>query len=109
MTAFDIIKTFHQSEKTMNQKDLFEAQRTKGMREDKKPLPRYTFVVDRRANKHQIRKAVEELFPKVKVGKVNTMNVRGKPKRQQTRTPGFTSNWKKAIVTLTDGTIDEMI
>ena len=43
-----------------------------------------------------------ELF-KVKVVKVNTMNVRGKQRRQRTAAAGWTSNWKKAIVTLKQG------
>ena len=44
------------------------------------------------------------------VTSVNTLNVRGKPKRQNTRLPGYTQNWKKAIVTLKEGdSIDEMI
>tara|TARA_Y100000588_G_scaffold153360_1_gene167482 strand:+ start:156 stop:500 length:345 start_codon:yes stop_codon:yes gene_type:complete len=110
LNSFDVIKTLHMSEKALDNKDLINSQRrTAGMREDRPPLPRYTFRVDRRANKLQIRKAVEELFPGVKVKSVNTMNMHGKPKRQQTRTPGYTSNWKKAIVTLKEGTIDEMI
>jgi large subunit ribosomal protein L23 len=52
------------------------------------------------ANKIEIAKAVEALFNGVKVDKVNTMNVRGK-KRRQGRTQGYTASWKKAIVTLT--------
>ena len=47
-------------------------------------------------------KAVQELF-KVKVLKVNTLNVRGKDRRQRTKQAGRSSNWKKAIVTLKQG------
>lgn len=107
LTPFDVIKKLHSTEKTTRQKDLMISDKTEGMKEDKPPLPRITFKVDRRANKLQIRDAVERLFP-VKVKSVNTMNVHGKPRRQQTRTPGFTPNWKKAIVTLKEGTIEEL-
>ena len=60
---------------------------------------RYGFIVDKRATKTDIKRAVEEIFG-VKVEKVNTINVRGKLKRQG-RTQGYTSKRKKAIVQLT--------
>lgn len=63
---------------------------------------RYCVQVDRSANKLEIRKAVEELF-KVHVVKVNTLNRRGKRKRERTRTYGRTSASKRAIVTLKEG------
>ena len=50
----------------------------------------------------QIRQAVQELF-KVKLLKVNTLNVRGKARRQRTGPGRQTPNWKKAIVTLKEG------
>ena len=62
------------------------------------PMKRYTFKVAKTANKIEISKAVEELFG-VKVAKVNTINVKGHLKRQG-RTQGYTSDWKKAMVTL---------
>lgn len=62
----------------------------------------YTVVANRRANKIEIRKAVEELF-KVKVAGVNTLNVRGKARRQNTKHAGRDVNWKKAIVSLKEG------
>jgi large subunit ribosomal protein L23 len=62
----------------------------------------YTVVADRRANKIQIRHAVQELF-KVKVLRVNTVNVRGKYRRQRTMQAGKAPDWKKAIVTLKQG------
>ena len=55
---------------------------------------KYTFEVAKNANKIEIKKAVEQLF------KVNTMNVRGKKKRMG-RSEGYTTAWKKAIVTVT--------
>ena len=64
----------------------------------------YTFVVNKNANKIQIAKAVEEMF-KVEVKKVNTIMVKGHKKSQNTkqgRTVGKTSDYKKAIVTLTE-------
>ena len=60
---------------------------------------RYTFRVAKDANKIEIKKAVEQLFG-VKVDKVNTISVKGKKKRMG-RSEGYTSAWKKAIVTLT--------
>lgn len=60
---------------------------------------KYTFEVDRRANKSEIKRAVEEIFG-VKVLGVNTMNYKGKPKRMG-RYVGYTKARKKAIVTLT--------
>lgn len=62
---------------------------------------KYTFYVDRKANKIEIKKAVEEIF-KVKVTAVNTMTVRGKKKRLG-RFEGMTPRRKKAIVTLMEG------
>ena len=59
----------------------------------------YTFKVNKNSNKIEIKKAVEELFG-VKVAKVNTLNVKGHLKRHG-RTQGYTSDWKKAYVTLT--------
>ena len=59
------------------------------------------FVVARKANKVEIRKAVETLF-KVKVSAVRTLNVRGKKKRLG-RYEGRRPHWKKAYVTLAEG------
>ncbi len=63
-------------------------------------LKKYTFKVAKDSNKIEIAKAVEELFG-VKVAAVNTMNVKGRYKRQG-RYEGYQSDWKKAIVTLTE-------
>ena len=62
---------------------------------------KYAFEVNRRANKRQIRDAVEKAF-NVKVLKVNTMNVRGKIRRVG-RNMAQASDWKKALVTLVEG------
>ncbi len=60
-----------------------------------------SFEVDRRANKIEIKQAVEKLF-KVKVLAVNTMTVKGKVKRMG-RFTGKRPDWKKAVVTLNKG------
>lgn len=60
-----------------------------------------SFEVDRRANKIEIKQAVEKLF-KVDVVTVNTMTIKGKIKRMG-RFSGKRSDWKKAIVTLKEG------
>ena len=63
----------------------------------------YTFEVAKDANKIEIAKAVETIF-NVKVVKVNTLNVKPKPKRYRTNpVPGATRTWKKAMVTLAEG------
>ena len=63
---------------------------------------KYTFKVAKDANKIEIAKAVDALFKGVKVAKVNTISVRGRKKRMG-RSEGYTSDWKKAIVTLKEG------
>ena len=67
---------------------------------------KYTFKVAKDANKAEIKSAIEEVFG-VKVAKVNTMNCKGHLRRYG-RYQGYTSAWKKAIVTLTEdsNTID---
>jgi large subunit ribosomal protein L23 len=87
MNPFEVIKTVRVTEKGTRQSDK---------------LNQYTVVADRRANKIQIRQAVEEIF-KVKVLRVNTMNVRGKVRRQRTPAAGKAADWKKALVTLKKG------
>jgi len=63
---------------------------------------KYVFRVAPRANKVQIKAAVEKLFSK-KVVSVNTCNYAGKKKRERTANFGRKSHWKKAIVTLKEG------
>lgn len=62
---------------------------------------KYTFKVEKAANKIEIKHAVESIF-KVDVVDVKTMNMPGKLKRQG-KTSGMTSEWKKAIVTVKEG------
>ena len=87
MNAFEVIKTVRLTEKGTRQ----------GEKYNQDPV-----VADRLANKTQIRQAVQELF-KVKVIRVNTLNVHGKARRQRTAQAGKAPDWKKAIVTLKDG------
>ncbi|MCR4829307.1 MAG: 50S ribosomal protein L23 [Bacteroidales bacterium] len=83
-------------------------QRHKGI-ELKPAQNRYGFIVDKRANKIEIKNAVESLY-NVKVLDVNTMNYSGKNKSRYTKSgflQGRTNAYKKAIVTLApDNTID---
>src|SRR5699024_2587837 len=65
---------------------------------------KYTFEVDTKANKTEIKQAVETVFG-VKVEKVNTMNVNGKLKRMG-RHEGYRTNRKKAIVQLSEDSKD---
>ncbi|HXS69896.1 MAG TPA: 50S ribosomal protein L23 [Candidatus Polarisedimenticolia bacterium] len=113
MNSFEIIKTVRLTEKGTRQstqvvRPYDRDKDGKPVMENGKPktkertLNQYTVVADPRANKTQIRKAVQELF-KVKVEKINTLNVRGKLRRQRTAQAGQTNNWKKAIVTLKEG------
>lgn len=62
----------------------------------------YVFVVDRKANKIEIRKAIEEHFGK-KVTDVRTINMDGKKKRERRADFGRSNHYKKAIVRLKDG------
>ncbi len=87
MNTFEVIKTVRLTEKGTRQGEKYN---------------QYTVVADRRANKMQIRQAVQELF-KVKVTRVNTLNVHGKARRRRTTQAGETPDWKKAIVTLKEG------
>jgi large subunit ribosomal protein L23 len=62
----------------------------------------YVFRVDPRANKLQIKQAIQELFGK-KVVRVNTAQYAGKKKRERRADFGRRPHWKKAIVTLAEG------
>jgi len=69
----------------------------------------YAFQVKKTATKPEIRKAIEEKYPQVKVKRVNTIVVPSKPKGRYTKSgfvSGRSSVWKKAIITLKEGEID---
>ena len=68
----------------------------------------YVFRVEPKANKHQIRDAIEKIWPSVKVLSVNTMNYQGK-KRRRGRIEGRRPDWKKAVVTLRKGDSIELL
>ena len=86
MTQYDIIRRPLITEKTNFQKESDN---------------QLTFEVDRKANRIEIRRAIERIF-NVKVASVRTMQVKGKTKRRG-RTLGKRRDWKKAIVTLRPG------
>jgi large subunit ribosomal protein L23 len=81
-----------------NPRDLIKrpviTERTSEFIEDQK----YVFEVDLKANKTEIKQAIEQIF-KVKVVSVNTLRMPAKPKRYGKHS-GYTSEWKKAIVVL---------
>ncbi len=81
-----LLRTPHLTEKTVTQKEADN---------------QITFTVDRRANKIEIKRAIEATF-KVTVLTVNTMNFKGKKKRLG-RFTGRRPDWKKAVVTLKAG------
>lgn len=64
-------------------------------------LRKYIFIVDRKANKSEIKKAIESIYS-VKATSINIINTKGKAKRLG-RSLGRTSAYKKAIVTLKEG------
>jgi large subunit ribosomal protein L23 len=82
---------------------------TEKMTADSESNNRYGFIVDRKANKVEIKKAIEEMYG-VTVGKVRTMNYVGKPRTRNTKSgviSGRTKPFKKAVVSLSEGdTID---
>ena len=86
MMQFEIIKRPLNTEKTNIQKEV---------------ANQVTFEVDRRANRIEIKRAVESAF-KVKVAGIQTMQIKGKAKRRG-RFVGKRRDWKKAIVTLMPG------
>ena len=86
MNQYDIIKRPLNTEKTNIQKELFN---------------QVSFEVDRRANRVEIKRAVEKIF-NVQVMAVQTMQMKGKVKRRG-RILGKRKDWKKAIVTLSAG------
>ncbi|MDP2653828.1 MAG: 50S ribosomal protein L23 [Candidatus Omnitrophota bacterium] len=83
--AYDVIKTLLRTEKGTSLE----------------PDRKYLFKVAGKANKIQIKRAVEEIY-KVKVQAVNTTVVPGKRKRVRQEF-GYTTDWKKAVVTLREG------
>lgn len=85
ITCYDVVKTLLRTEKGTQME----------------PQRKYIFHVDKKSNKLEIKKAVEEIY-KVKVLDVNTVLVPGKRKRVRQEI-GYTVDWKKALVTLKEG------
>ena len=84
---FDVIKTIRLSEKATRLGD---------------ENNEYVFVVDRKANKIEIKNAVQSLFGKT-VEAVRTANYSGKARRERRADAGRTNHWKKAVVRLKQG------
>jgi large subunit ribosomal protein L23 len=87
-------------------KDLFDIIETASLTEKasllSEKLNKYVFRVSPKANKIEIKRAVEQIFNK-KVVAVNTANYEGKKKRERRADFGRKPHWKKAIVTLKEG------
>lgn len=88
-SAYDIVKCLLRTEKSIKDQEKFN---------------KYTFLVDRRANKIEIERAVKDIY-KVKVKDVNILNSPGKLKRVRFQA-GYTPDYKKAVVTLKEGKIE---
>ena len=71
-------------------------------------LNEYVFQVDPKANKIEIKQAVEKFFGKKVIG-VRTANYAGKKKQRGRGLPGSTPSWKKAVVRLKDGEKIELV
>lgn len=106
-TPYHIIRSRYLTEKTTMLENLQHAKSNRSL--SKCESPKFVFIVDKNATKTEIAKAIEAIYAqkKVKVKKVNTINV--KPKQRRVRGKiGFRSAVRKAIVTFEKGdTIDE--
>lgn len=106
---FDIILSKHVTEKSRVLEQL--QFNTSNPSVKKCDAPKYVFIVDKKANKQEIAKAIEEIYSdkKIKVVSVNTINAKPKARRMRGR-PGVKSGFKKAIVTLEAGdSIEEKV
>lgn len=99
---FQVIKHQYVTEKSMMLQRLKTATSNRSLK--KCESPKYVFIVDPSANKHQIAHALEEIYKNegIKVVDVNTINVKAKARRVRGRS-GFKNAFKKAIVTLRPG------
>lgn len=108
-TPYDIIKGRHVTEKSRVMEQLqFNSSNPCVKKCD---TPKYVFIVDKKANKQEIARALEEIYAEkgIRVLSVNTCNMKPKEKRVRGRR-GFKAGFKKAVVTLEDGdSIDEKI
>lgn len=99
---YQIIKHQHVTEKSMVLQELKNAKSNASLARCESP--KYVFIVDTKANKHEIAAALEEIYrdKKIKVTAVNTINVKPKARRVRGRL-GKTAAFKKAVVTLEKG------
>lgn len=99
---YHVVKHRHVTEKSSVLQGLAEAKSNPSLR--RCTSPKYVFIVDRKANKSEIGKAIEEIYSdrNIKVTAVNTINVKPKARRVRGRL-GMKPGFKKAIVTLETG------
>jgi large subunit ribosomal protein L23 len=99
---YHVIKHQHVTEKAMMLQNLKNAESNVSLKRCESP--KYVFIVDNKANKHEIAVALEEIYREknIKVVAVNTINVKPKARRVRGRL-GNTSAFKKAVVTLEKG------
>ncbi len=108
-SPYSIIKSRYVTEKASMLQKLHQAKSNKSLARCEEP--KYVFLVDKKANKVEIAKAIETIYSakNVKVTAVNTINVKPKATRVRGR-EGFKSGFKKAIVTLQKGgMIDDQV
>jgi large subunit ribosomal protein L23 len=105
---YQVVKSIHITEKAMALQELVNNESNASVRRCESP--KYVFIVDKRANKHEVAEAVEEIYKanNVKVVSVNTITVKPKQRRVRGRV-GFRPGFKKAIVTLEKGDTIENI
>jgi len=104
---YAVVKHLHVTEKSKMLQELKNAKSNKSVARCESP--KYVFIVDKNANKNEIKVAVEEIYKekKIRVTKVNTSHIKSKARRVRGR-EGMTTSLKKAVVTLDRGdSIDE--
>src|ERR1700733_7202039 len=99
---YQIIKNRHVTEKSLVLQELKNAESSASLKRCKSP--KYVFTVDKKATKHEIAKAIEEIYKDedITVVSVNTINLKPKKRRVRGRM-GMRPAIKKAIVTLEEG------
>lgn len=109
MKPHQIIKNRRVTEKARVLEGLHERESNPSVRKCKNP--KYVFVVDKSANKHQIKEAIEYLYREKKVKVVSVNTILNKPKKKRVRgRRGKTCFCKKAVVTLDAGDfLDEQV
>lgn len=100
---YEIVKSRYVTEKSTMLQNLQSSTSNKSVA--RFTSPKYVFLVARQANKAEIASAIEEIYKEksVRVTKVNTICVKGKPKRRGKGRPGASAGFKKAVVTMEPG------